>query len=65
MGMQQTIQQKILQTYQSKTLRTITGAIWFFSNVTLPNNLKIPFVHEEITLHATHANYALLATATG
>jgi hypothetical protein len=40
MGMQQTIQHKILQTYHSKSLRKINGA------------LRIPFVHEEITLHA-------------
>jgi hypothetical protein len=37
---------KILQTYQSKTLRMITGAPWFVSNLTLHNNLKIPFVQE-------------------
>jgi hypothetical protein len=43
---------KTHQTYQSKTLRMITGAAWFVSNLTLYNDLKIPFVHEEITLHA-------------
>jgi hypothetical protein len=43
---------KILQTYQSKTLRMITGAPWFVSNLTLHNDLMIPFVHEEITVHA-------------
>jgi hypothetical protein len=43
---------KIFQTYQSKTLRMITGAPWFVSNIKLHNVLKILFVHEEITLHA-------------
>jgi hypothetical protein len=43
---------KILRTYQPKTLRTITGALWFVSNLTLHNDLKIPFVHNEITFHA-------------
>jgi hypothetical protein len=43
---------KILQTYQSKTLRMITGAPWFISTLTLHNDLKIPFVHKEITFHA-------------
>jgi hypothetical protein len=52
MGMQQTIQHKILQIYQSKTLKMITSAPWFVSNLTLHNDLKIQFVREEITLHA-------------
>jgi hypothetical protein len=43
---------KLLQTYPSKTLRMMTGAPWYVSNLTLHNDLKIPFVHEEITLHA-------------
>jgi hypothetical protein len=30
----------------------ITGALWFVSNLTLHNDLRIPFVHQEITLHA-------------
>jgi hypothetical protein len=30
----------------------ITGAPPFVSNLTLHNDLKIPFVHQEITLHA-------------
>jgi hypothetical protein len=30
----------------------ITGAPWFVRNLTLHNDLKIPFVHQEITLHA-------------
>jgi hypothetical protein len=51
---------KILQTYHSKTLRMITGEPWFVSNITLHNHLKIPFVHEEITLHAN--KYKLCTT---
>jgi hypothetical protein len=43
---------KILGTYQSRTLRTITGAPRFVSNLTLHSDLKIPFVHQEITLRA-------------
>jgi hypothetical protein len=43
---------KTLQTYQSETLRMITGAPWFVSSLTLHNDLKILFVYEEITLHA-------------
>jgi hypothetical protein len=51
---------KILQIYQSKILRMITSAPWFVSNLTLHSNLKIPFVHEEITLHAN--KYELCTT---
>jgi hypothetical protein len=51
--MQQTIQQKILQTYQSKILRIITDANLFVSNLTTYNGIKIPFAQEEIALHAT------------
>jgi hypothetical protein len=47
---------KIFQTYQSKTLRMITGASCFFSNLTLHSDLKISFVHEEITLDANEYN---------
>jgi hypothetical protein len=36
---------KILETYQSKTLRMTTSAPWFVSNLTLHNGPKIPFVH--------------------
>jgi hypothetical protein len=53
MGMQYAIQyKKILQTFQSKTLRMITNAPWYVSNVTLHNDLKIPFV-QAIALYAT------------
>jgi hypothetical protein len=51
---------KIFRTYQSKTLRMITGAPWFVSTLTLHNDLRIPFVHQEITLHANQ--YKLRAT---
>jgi hypothetical protein len=37
-----------------KTLKMITGARWFVSTLTLHNDLKIPFVHEEITFHTMH-----------
>jgi hypothetical protein len=30
----------------------ITGAPWYVSNLTLHNDIKIPFVREEIILHA-------------
>jgi hypothetical protein len=30
----------------------VTGGPWLVSNLTLHNDLKIPFAHEEITLHA-------------
>jgi hypothetical protein len=43
---------KILQTYQSQTLRMITNAPWYVSNLTLHNDLKIPFVQEAISLYA-------------
>jgi hypothetical protein len=43
---------EILQTYESRTLGMITGAPCFVSNLTLHNDLKIPFVHYETTLHA-------------
>jgi hypothetical protein len=51
-GCSKTSNTKIPQTYQSNTLRIIIGAPWFVSDQTLHNDLKIPFVHEEITLHA-------------
>jgi hypothetical protein len=44
---------KILQTFQSKTLRMITNAPWYVSNLTLHNDLKIPFVEEAIALYGT------------
>ncbi|PNF30905.1 hypothetical protein B7P43_G03641 [Cryptotermes secundus] len=44
---------KILQTFQSKTLRRITGAPWYVTNRTTHNDLNIPFITEEIRKHAT------------
>jgi hypothetical protein len=43
---------KMHKTYESKTLRMITSAPWFVSNLTLNNDFKIPFVHDVITFHA-------------
>lgn len=39
---------KILQRYQSKTLRLITNAPWFVTNDNIHNDLRIPKVKEEI-----------------
>jgi hypothetical protein len=42
----------ILQTFQSKTLRTLANAPWYISNVTLQNDLGIPYVTEVIRKYA-------------
>jgi hypothetical protein len=42
---------KILHTYQSKTFSMINIAPWSVSNLILHNDLNIPSVHDEITLH--------------
>jgi hypothetical protein len=39
---------KILQSFQSKTFRTISGAPWYVSNQTLHEDLKIPFIQDMI-----------------
>jgi hypothetical protein len=39
---------KILQTFQSKTLRKLANAPWYISNATLHNDLGIPYVTEVI-----------------
>jgi hypothetical protein len=39
---------KIIKRFQSKVLRLITNAPWYVSNLTLHNDLQIPFVIEEI-----------------
>jgi hypothetical protein len=44
---------KLLQTYQSKTLRIMTNAPWYVSNQTLHNDLQIPFIKEVIHRQAT------------
>ena len=40
--------QAILQKAQSKILRMITNALWYVSNLTLHEDLKIPYVREVI-----------------
>jgi hypothetical protein len=48
---------KILQTFQSKTLRKLANAPWYVSNVTLHNDLRIPYVTEVIITYAkNHKN---------
>jgi hypothetical protein len=44
---------KILQAFQSKTLRGITGAPWYVTNKTLHEDLNISFIADEIRKHAT------------
>jgi hypothetical protein len=39
---------KILQAFQSRTLRKLANAPWYISNVTLHNDLRIPYVTEVI-----------------
>ena len=39
---------EILQRYQSKTLRRITGAPWFVSNLEIHKDLNVPFIKDEI-----------------
>jgi midasin (ATPase involved in ribosome maturation) len=49
---------KILQTFQSKTLRKLANAPWNISNVTLRNDLRIPYVTEVIRTYAkNHKNW--------
>lgn len=43
---------KILQTFQSKMLRTITDAPWFVSNQTLHEDLNMPYIKDEINRNA-------------
>ncbi|PNF16211.1 hypothetical protein B7P43_G15500 [Cryptotermes secundus] len=38
----------LIQRFQSKTLRAIADAPWYVSNLTLHNDLKIPFVKNKI-----------------
>jgi hypothetical protein len=44
---------KIIQKLQSNVLRTITNAPWYISNLTLHNDLQIPFITEEIKRYST------------
>jgi hypothetical protein len=47
----------ILQTFQSKTLRKLANAPWYISNLTLHNDLRIPYVTEAIRTNAkNHKN---------
>lgn len=39
---------EILQRYQSKTLRLITGSPWFVNNFNIHNDLNVPFIKDEI-----------------
>ena len=39
---------KILQTFQSKTLRMIADTPWYVSNQTLHNDFNIPFINDVI-----------------
>jgi hypothetical protein len=43
---------KILQTFQSKTLRKLANAPWYISNITLYNDLSIPYVTQFIRTYA-------------
>ncbi|YCJ93244.1 MAG: RNA-directed DNA polymerase [Candidatus Karelsulcia muelleri] len=43
---------KILQTFQSKTLRIMTNAPWYVTNQMLHEDLKIPYVKDVIQSHA-------------
>jgi hypothetical protein len=48
---------KILQAFQSKTLRKLANAPWYISNVTLHNVLRIPYVIEVVRTYAkNHKN---------
>lgn len=44
---------KILQTFQSKTLRMMSDAPWYVSNKTLHNDLNVPYVTEVIKHFST------------
>jgi hypothetical protein len=44
---------KILQTYQSKTLRLMANSPWYVSKQTLHDDLKIPFIKDVIHSQAT------------
>jgi hypothetical protein len=43
---------KILQTFQSKTLRNLVNATWYVSNATLHNDPSIAYVTEVIRAYA-------------
>jgi len=43
---------KILETFQSKMLRTISSAPWHVSNQTLHNDFDIPYLTEVVKINA-------------
>jgi hypothetical protein len=48
---------KILQIFQSKTLRKLASAPWYISNVTLHNDLRLPYISKVIRTYAkNHKN---------
>lgn len=51
---------KILQTFQSKTLRMIVNAPWFVTNQTLHEDLDVPYIKEEISRHAIKYRHRII-----
>jgi hypothetical protein len=51
---------KIIQRFQSKILRLVTNAPWYVSKFTFHNDLKIPFVIEEIHRFSTLYHQSVL-----
>jgi hypothetical protein len=47
---------KILQSFQSKILRMISGAPWYVSNQTLHEDFKIPLIQNVITVQIQRPN---------
>jgi hypothetical protein len=48
---------KLLQMFQSKTLRKLANAPWYISNITLHNDLHMPYVTEVLrTCVKNHKN---------
>jgi hypothetical protein len=43
---------KIVQAFQLKTLRRITGAPWYVSNKTIHEDLNVPYITDEIKKQA-------------
>ena len=43
---------KILQTFQCKMLRMISGAAWYVSNQTLHSDFDVPYVTEVVPINA-------------
>jgi hypothetical protein len=51
---------KLIQTAQSKILRTIVNAPWYVSNRTIHTDLRIPYI-EEVTKEHSNAHFKKLA----